>query len=144
MSRRRLGVLPSTRLYPVASGAGKMWHNVLPELRADFSVWYIGPTGMRSRVVRPHVWVHDGHLGPIEPTAPVVAELHENAWDHPDTKAHIAADFIERHAGPSRDAAVHARRVLTLSEFSRQQIVEGYGVPPERVIVAGLGVDHEL
>jgi len=93
---------------------------------------------------RPDVWLHDGHQGPISVRAPVVAELHEAAWSDPDTRALLDPDFVAYHEPLSRAAALAATRIITLSESSRRQIIETYGVEPLKVHVAPPGVDHDV
>ncbi len=88
--------------------------------------------------------MHDGHHGPLQVQVPVVAQLHEAAWNDPDTHAHVEPEFVAAYEEPSREAARAAARVVTPSESSRRQIVEAYGVPAERVVVAPHGVDHAV
>jgi glycosyltransferase involved in cell wall biosynthesis len=137
-------VPPIVAGYPRASGAGRMWHHVLAELRRDLDVRVVDPLARPPRWRRPDGWAHDGHHGPLPVTTPVVAQLHEAAWNDPDTRAFVEPDFIAAYEEPSRAAARAAARVVTPSESSRRQIVDAYGVPPERVVVAPHGVDHAV
>ncbi len=42
----------------------------------------------------------------------------------------------------TRDIIKRASRILTVSVFSKQEIVEAYGADPERIFVTPLGLDH--
>jgi glycosyltransferase involved in cell wall biosynthesis len=75
---------------------------------------------------------------------PWVAGLHEAAWDRPETRELLDPSFVARHETLSRAAALRATRIVTLSESSRRQIIESYGVDPSRVLVARPGVDRAV
>lgn len=144
----RVGFPPQVLDYPSASGVGKMWRHVLAELAHDVDLVAAEP-GRRSRRrsgtrAGVEVWLHDGHLGPLPVPGPVVAELHEASWHLPDTRRFVDEAFVATYEAPSRAAAVAATRIVTLSECSRGQIVDAYGVARERVVVAHLGVDHAI
>jgi glycosyltransferase involved in cell wall biosynthesis len=143
---RRLHVSfpPSIAAYPYESGVGKIWHHVLSELSAGLDVLPTEPARRRLQWRRPDVWIHDGHQGPLPVRAPVVAELHEAAWSDPDTRMLLDPAFVATYEGPSREAALAATRIVTLSESSRRQITETYGVEPNRIHVATPGVDHAV
>lgn len=49
-----------------------------------------------------------------------------------------------RFSGWLRDMAHSARTIVTSSSFSRDEIVRLVGVPPERIVVVPLGVDHHV
>jgi glycosyltransferase involved in cell wall biosynthesis len=70
-----------------------------------------------------------------------VVSLHDmQHHEHPEFFS--APERLFRRCAYDR-AAVHAERVVTLSEHARGQIVERLGIPAERVDVAHCGVDHE-
>src|SRR6266540_4023722 len=142
--RLRVSYPPSIAAYPYESGAGKIWRHVLAELSTNLDMHAVEPTRRRMFRKRPDVWLHDGHQGPISVRAPVVAELHEAAWSDPDTRALLDPDFVAYHEPLSRAAALAATRIITLSESSRRQIIETYGVEPLKVHVAPPGVDHDV
>jgi glycosyltransferase involved in cell wall biosynthesis len=145
-SRRmpRVACPPSVRAYPHNSGVDTLWRHVLTELGRDMKIRFLEPSSPRRWITRPEVWLHDGHAGPLEADAPVVAQLHEAAWDDPDTRALLDPAFIAAYEEPSRLAAQNATRVVTPSESSRRQIAASYGVPAERIVVAPHGVDHSV
>ncbi len=144
----RVAFPPRLLDYPASSGVGKMWQRVLAELAADVELRPTEPGAARPRrpATRPgpQVWLHDGHQGPLPVHGPVVAELHEASWHLPETRRFTDEAFVATYEGPSRAAALAAARIVTLSESSRRQIVEAYGVAPDRVVVAPLGVDHAV
>jgi glycosyltransferase involved in cell wall biosynthesis len=140
----RVGCPPSVRAYPRDSGVGRLWQRVLTELGREMTIRFVDPASPRRRVRRPDVWLHDGHAGPLVVDRPVVAQLHEAAWDDTDTRAHLDSAFVAAYEGPSRSAALRADRIVTPSESSKRQITTAYGVPGERVVVAPHGVDHSV
>lgn len=129
--------------YPRDTGVGNMWHRVLDELSNELDISFRDP-GRRHIVGRPDVWMHDGHQGPLGVTRPVVAQLHEAAWDQPETRDALGPGFVERYDAASRAAAQRATRIVTPSESSRRQISAAYSVDPDRIIVAPHGVDHAV
>jgi glycosyltransferase involved in cell wall biosynthesis len=142
--RARVAVPPVIAGYPRESGVGKMWHHVVAELGRDVDVRFVEPGGRGGPLWRPQGWMQDGHHGPLPVRAPVVAQLHEAAWNDPDTRALVEPEFVAAYEEPSRAAARAATRVVTPSESSRRQIIDAYGVPAERVVVARHGVDHTV
>jgi glycosyltransferase involved in cell wall biosynthesis len=118
-----------------------MWHGMLTELRREIAVRVLGVGGRRARLWRPHVWLQDGHRGSLPVKTPWVAALYEAAWDRPETRDLLDPDFVSRYATLSRAAALRAARIVTLSESSRRQILESYGVQAARVLVARPGVN---
>jgi glycosyltransferase involved in cell wall biosynthesis len=142
--RARLAVPPIVAGYPRESGAGKMWHHVVTELGRDIPVRIVAPGARSPWWWRPEVWAHDGHHGPLPVTAPVVAQLHEAAWNDRETRALLEPEFVAAYEEASRRGAQAAARIVTPSESSRRQIVDAYGVPAERVVVAPHGVDHAV
>jgi glycosyltransferase involved in cell wall biosynthesis len=117
---------------------------VLAELGRDIRIRFVEPGLPRRRLARPDVWLHDGHAGPLEAATPVVTQLHEAAWDDPDTRSLLDPAFIAAYEEPSRLAAERAVRIVTPSESSRRQIATSYGVPADRIVVAPHGVDQSV
>jgi glycosyltransferase involved in cell wall biosynthesis len=141
----RLAVPPIIAGYPRESGVGKMWHHVLDELGRDgVEVRFLEPGSRAARRWRPDVWAHDGHHGPLAVSEPVVAQLHEAAWNDPETRGLFDPAFIAAYEEPSRLGAQQAARVVTPSASSARQIVDACGVVPERIVVAPHGVDHSV
>lgn len=132
-----------TRL-PPASSVARIWDHGLAGLAADVDLRVVERPGRRFRDRRVDVWLTDGHQGPLDVSAPVVAHLHEAAWADPTLRPLMEPAFLERYEGPSAAAVARAARVLTVSESSKAQIVAAYGIDPDRVDVGWNGVDHAV
>ena len=82
---------------------------------------------------RPVDVLHVQFTAPPAAPCPVVATIHDLSFEH------LPATFKRRSwmqlRLTVRSTARRAREVLTLSEFSRRDLVETYGLPPERVTV---------
>jgi glycosyltransferase involved in cell wall biosynthesis len=138
----RVGVPPDLLQLPAHTSVARIWQAALPRLGRACRIRPVDPA--TERKPRIDVWLSDGHQGPLPVDQPVVAHFHEAAWDHPDVARLLDPAFVARYAPPSAAAARAAARLLTVSESSRRQLVEAYGVPPAHVLVAHNGVDLEL
>lgn len=82
---------------------------------------------------RPVDVLHVQYTAPPAAPCPVVATIHDLSFEH------IPATFKRRSwvqlRLTVRRTARRAREVVTLSEFSRRDLIETYGLPPERVTV---------
>ncbi len=67
-----------------------------------------------------------------------VPDLNFRAFGHlmPLSRRLVLATFV-------RQSVARSDKVITISEFSRQEILKAYRVPPEKVVVTHLGVDAE-
>jgi glycosyltransferase involved in cell wall biosynthesis len=128
---------------PATTSVGKIWRHGLAALARHATI-RVDESGGRLWRRRPSVdvWLCDGHQGPLEVTAPVVAHLHEAAWADPTLRPLMDPAFLERFEATSAAAASRAARIITVSESSKAQITAAYSVPPDRVVVAPNGVDH--
>lgn len=142
--RLRVGVPARISRMNTTSGVGRMWHNALGHLRAqvDISFWE-DPRRSRFRPP-PDLWLTDGHNGPIGVPEPTVVHLQEASWAHEATKSSLQPWFIDKYEKASQAAARSATRVITPSESSRHQVLEAYGLDPDRVHSVPLGVDLAL
>jgi glycosyltransferase involved in cell wall biosynthesis len=139
--RLRVGVPAGQLRAPKASGWGRMWQSVIPELSQLVSVGY-WENPRRSRFRQPpDVWLTDGHTGPLGVPEPLVIHLQEATWNDPSTRPLLGAKFLEQYERASRGAAETAIAVITPSESSRQQILREYGLDPAHVVTVPLGVD---
>ena len=80
---------------------------------------------------------------PLVPVVPVVVPLvvtvHDVlAWEHPEW---MGRENVLQHRLVLQRALPRAAVVLTSSEFTRGVLLERFGLDPERVVVAPLGVD---
>lgn len=141
----RVGVPPLLVGLPQQISVGRIWSHVLAGLdAAGARVVVVEPTARRWRGPRVDVWLTDGHQGPIDVRAPVVAHLLEATWADPELRPLFEPEFLATYEGPSAAAARASRRVITLSNSSKDQIVRAYGCDPDRVDVVHNGVDHAV
>ena len=84
---------------------------------------------------------HSQYIAPPLSFVPEVVTIHDVLFEtHPEL---FEGAFSKRSTGLIRRSAKRARVVLTVSEFSRQAILETYRIPEERVIVTKDAVDHD-
>ncbi len=86
------------------------------------------------------------NTGPLAAGLPLVLTLHDTLWMRPLCEAVARPTLSQRLQDRYRKlvapaAARRARRVLTVSEFSRQDILARLGLAPGRVLAAPLGAD---
>lgn len=116
-----LGLHASTSIEP---GSGSAWEQrVLPRL---------------ARRAAADVLFCPGYSGPICGRTPLVVAIHDVSFAaHPEWFRW--REGLRRRT-LTRASAHRAARVLTLTEFSKREIVEHLGVPPERIEVVNPGV----
>jgi glycosyltransferase involved in cell wall biosynthesis len=90
------------------------------------------------RRLRPAL-VHFQHALPPRPPCPTVVTLHDLSFER-SRHAMPLADTIAFRARVPRSAR-RAARVIAVSERTKRDIIELYGVPPERIAVIPHGVD---
>lgn len=85
------------------------------------------------------VFYSPGYAPPVTWLGPLVFTVHDLIHlDVPEEASRFKALYYGRVVRP----AMHrSRRVLTVSEYSRQRLLEWSGVSPEGVVVVGNGVD---
>lgn len=84
---------------------------------------------------------HSQYISPPFSFVPEVVTIHDVLFEtHPEL---FEGAFSKRSMRLIRRSAERARVVLTVSEFSRQAILDAYDVPAERVVVTPNAVDHE-
>jgi glycosyltransferase involved in cell wall biosynthesis len=101
--------------------------------------WEQGALAAAVRRDRPDVFFAPGYTGPLLTPVPLVAAIHDVSFAaHPEW-------FRPREGWRrrllARATARRARSIVTISEFSRSEIVRHLDVPPDRVRVIPLGVD---
>ena len=88
---------------------------------------------------RPDVFFAPGYTGPLLTAVPLVVAMHDVSFAaHPEW---FGPREGWRRRILARATARRARTVITISEFSRDEIVRHLGIPAERVLVIPLGVD---
>jgi len=95
--------------------------------------------GARSFLRSSSLFLSPGYAPPVRWNGPVVFTVHDLIHlDVADESSRFKTLYYDRVVRP----AVHrARRVLTVSEYSRHRLLEWSGVSPEKVVVVGNGVD---
>ena len=95
--------------------------------------------GTRSFLRPASLFLSPGYAPPIWWNGPLVFTVHDLIHlDVADESSRFKTLYYDRVVRP----AVHrARRVLTVSEYSRHRLLEWSGVSPERAVVVGNGVD---
>jgi glycosyltransferase involved in cell wall biosynthesis len=82
-----------------------------------------------------------GYNSPLFCAAPFIFTLHDlNHLDRPENSTALKRLY---YATVLKRACHRAAGIVTISEFSRGRIIEWSGVPPEKVLNAGCGVDPE-
>jgi glycosyltransferase involved in cell wall biosynthesis len=77
---------------------------------------------------------------PLRFRGPAVTAFHDVAWEtHPEDQGRGAKRWAWRHYG--RAAAARSASLITVSEFSRQQIVDVYDVDPASIYIAPNSVE---
>jgi glycosyltransferase involved in cell wall biosynthesis len=83
---------------------------------------------------------HTQHAVPLRAPCPVVVTIHDLSFEGADPLLMGRHDrWVFRKVVPR--AAKRASRVLTVSERTKRDLVDHYGIPPERVAVTPNGVD---
>jgi glycosyltransferase involved in cell wall biosynthesis len=82
--------------------------------------------------------IHLQYTGPLTCPVPIVATIHDISFlKHPQYFTQFRAQQLKFTV---KRTALRATRILTPSDFSAQEIVSTYGIPPERVTVVPNGV----
>jgi glycosyltransferase involved in cell wall biosynthesis len=139
VGRLRIAVPAEHARLDPATGAGRVWHSVLPHLREHADVRIAGRVFLR----RPDVWLLPAHGEPVSRREPVVPMLHGAAWL---LDARVLGDMPREYSEPfaARTEATLARAAFAIvpSEFTGRALTESGSMPAERVAVVPLGVDH--
>jgi glycosyltransferase involved in cell wall biosynthesis len=83
--------------------------------------------------------VHTQYAAPVRSPCPVVVTIHDLSFERDPSLMGRKDRAVFRAVVPR--AARRAARVLTVSERSKRDLVDLYGVPPEQVVVTPNGVD---
>jgi glycosyltransferase involved in cell wall biosynthesis len=83
--------------------------------------------------------VHTQYAIPLACPCPAVVTIHDLSFECDPTSMSTKDRIVFRRVVPR--AARRAARVLTVSERSRADLEELYGIPPERIVVTPNGVD---
>lgn len=90
---------------------------------------------------RPDVLFVPSRALPLILPKKTVTTIHDIGFlRYPDERKSLSREYLHR---TSRRAAKVATKILTVSEFSKREIVELFGISPEKIAVTYLGYDHE-
>lgn len=94
------------------------------------------------RLMPPDVLFVPAHVLPRVLPKRTVVTIHDVGFRrHPEFYKPIQVAY---HEATTRDIVRSSAHILTVSEFSKQELVTLYGCPPDRVHVTPLGVQHEV
>lgn len=92
-----------------------------------------------SRTNQQSIFFSPGYAPPVTWRGPVVFTVHDLIHiDVPEEASRFKTLYYNQVIRP---AIARAQRVLTVSEYSRQRLIEWSGVKPEKIVVVGNGVD---
>ena len=81
---------------------------------------------------------------PAVGSVPGVVVIHDLSFERPEARQWIPARSLARYRATIRRSARRAAAILVPTEWTRSDIVERYGLAPEKVVVAGNAVDPDL
>jgi glycosyltransferase involved in cell wall biosynthesis len=90
------------------------------------------------RRVRPAL-AHFLHALPLRCPCPAVVTVQDLSWERDPSVMPLRIRLVFRVVVPR--AARRAERVLTISERTKRDLIELYGIPPEKIVVTLLAVD---
>jgi glycosyltransferase involved in cell wall biosynthesis len=139
VGRLRIAVPAEHARLDPGTGAGRVWHSVLPHLREDAQVRVV----RRLLLRRPDVWLLPAHGEPVSRREPVVPMLHGAAWLlDPGVLDDMPREYAEPFAARTEATLARAAFAIVPSEFTGRALTESGSMPAERVAVVPLGVDH--
>jgi glycosyltransferase involved in cell wall biosynthesis len=138
-------------IYLANARAAVEWENGDARRHPNLSVRLLPPPTPLVRVPvylayelrrRPVDVLHVQYTAPPFCPVPVVATIHDLAFEHlPETFTRRGSFQLKLTV---RRTARRAARIATVSEFSRQDLIETYKLPPERVVVTYNGVESHF
>jgi glycosyltransferase involved in cell wall biosynthesis len=104
---------------------------------APFDSWFLSRA--LSELKRDDLFFSPGYNTPLFCRSPFVFTIHDLSHIY---CSEISSPAIRLYYGTvMKRACRHAASILTVSEFTRKQIIDWSGVSPEKVLNVGLGVD---
>jgi glycosyltransferase involved in cell wall biosynthesis len=124
----------AAQIRELAAGAANVTLRPIPKGRFGRLVW-----PFPARLAREVDVYHCQYVAPLAPCVPCVVTLHDILHETLPQYFPRGLQSLMRLAYPQ--SARRAAMVLTISQFSRDAILAHYGVSPDRVAYAHLGVD---
>ncbi len=116
------------------------WHEVRLSWPPKY-LWTQGCLSLEMRRRPPDVLYVSSHVLPRVIPKRTVVVIHDVGFRRlPDLYKPIQRAY---HEWTTRDIVKRASRILTVSEFSRQEIVETFNASPEQIQVIYPGIDHD-
>ena len=81
---------------------------------------------------------------PAVGSVPGVVVIHDLSFERPEARAWIPARSLARYRATIRRSARRAAAILVPTDWTRTDVVERYGLSPDKVVVAGNAVDPDL
>jgi glycosyltransferase involved in cell wall biosynthesis len=135
-------------IYLANAEAAEAWRDGFANHHKNFSIRLLPPPTPLVRVPvflayelfrRPVDALHVQYTAPPFCTVPVVATIHDLAFEHlPETFTRRGSFQLKLTV---RRTAKRAARIVTVSEYSRQDLINTYHLPPEKVVVTYNGVE---
>ncbi len=139
------------RIYLANRQAGKWWRDWFAVNAPNFEVRMIppptplvrAPLALAIELRRDPVDVlHVQYTAPPFCPVPVVVTIHDLAFEHyPETFTRRGSWQLRLTV---RRTAKLAARIATVSNFSREDLLQTYGLPPEKVVVTWNGVEERF
>ncbi|MDM7322299.1 MAG: glycosyltransferase family 1 protein [Gammaproteobacteria bacterium] len=87
-------------------------------------------------------WIyHEPNYLPLNFSGPTVITVHDLSWiRYPHTHPRARVAYLNRHFPAALQQAAH---ILTVSEFTRAELMDIFALPASRISVTPLGVDRE-
>ena len=138
-------------IYLANRAAASYWRDYFARDYSNFQVRMLPPPTplVRAPVAlavelrrRPVDLLHVQYTAPPFCPAPVIATIHDLAFEHyPETFTRRGSWQMKLTV---RRTARRAARIVTVSEFSRQDLIGTYRLPPEKVVVTYNGVEEQF
>lgn len=147
MSELRVAVPADRWAADPATGAGRVWTNVierLPEsgVRVEPVDVHRGRSGRGGLRRRPDVWLVPGDAGALAVPEPLVAVIHGAAWPiEPHFFDYTPRAYAESLISAMEQTLHRTARLIVPSRYTRRGLRDGYDIPEERIHVVAHGVD---
>jgi len=126
-------------------------HNEMPPARPGWQYYTFGPSALWTQIALPiHLFTHrkeydifytPGHYAPRISSVPYVSSVMDLAFLY-SPKQFRRKDFLQLKEW-TRYSVKHAKRIITISEHTKQDLVKNYHLKPQKVVVAYPAIDHE-